>query len=642
MPPLSPIVKEANKNDPLETPTKSAKSNDSFSYDDKENPTFLQTSTNRIESTRIEEAFTSTPNTYSNNPLSSKSRMNRPNLDAYDFGSSIRKTNKPNARQSGFDSSSTPKTAFKEIQNKEKSGLAQAKQKKELNKIESSSSNEGINSQAEQLDDADDDEQDDVEYSIVDKNNNNEDYVINKILSEHSYHLPDKKEQKQPKTILKAINESDQEEEERVEKPHKRVRIISLSSDSDTNDEESKANQKPEISISKRSRKIESDEEEEEQKTVTENDDEQMPFEMPVLFDDRDDLESYSNSNQKKERKKSSNTSAENNQSKNTSQKSESNKEKPKDKVKKESAKRASSNVESSNNDTEENDDENDAGLRRSKRHRIGRDSIAIYEFKPMIDNRGNKVMVQELVGTKPKTNFFFGSSDLGTSERLAKSDRQTEAKLTANEFRKYKKEIKTEDKHAKNDEKKRNIQEIEAQSEQSNETNAEVADFVNNEQTKTHGGVEKDEEKDGQESENEKKEDSVNLDEVSIAEITPTQENVTVKDCGNETMNNQQIYCYSKYLNEKYYEVIEFGSEMFAITKQNCIIRINEGATTKTIMHDSRLTLFVQKGACLLWLNGVMTEHKETDVIIVPKCLNYKIKNLSNESKLYIFFQFF
>lgn len=557
--------------------------------------------------------------------------MNRPNLDEYDFGSSIRKTNKPNARQSGFDSSSTPKIAFKEIQNNEKSGLAQVKPKKELNKIESNSSNEGMSSQAEQLNDADDD---DVEYSIVDKNglnldvnNNNEDQVIKKILSEHSYHLPDTKEKKQPKKILKAINESDQEEE-RIEKPKKRVRIISLSSDSETNDDESKTSQKPEIPISKKSRKIESDEEEKEEETVTENA-EQTPLEIPVLFDDRDDLESYSSNNQKKERKKSSNTS-ENDQSKNTSQKSESSKAKPKDKVKKESAKRTSSNVESSNNATEENDD--DAGLRRSKRHRIGRDSIAIYEFKPMKDDKGNQVMVQELVGTKPKTNFYFGSFDLGSSER---SDRKTEAKLTANEFRKYKKEIKPEDKHTKNDEKKGNIQEIEAQSEQSNETNAEVANFVNNEQTKTKSGVEKDDE-------NEKEEDSVNLDEISIAEITPSQENVTVKDCTNETQNNQQIYCFSKYLNDKEYEVVDSGSEIFAATNQNCVIRINEGATTRTIMHDTGLTLFVQKGNCLLWLNGVLTEHKETDVIIIPKCLKYKIKNLSKESKLYIFFQFY
>ena len=63
-------------------------------------------------------------------------------------------------------------------------------------------------------------------------------------------------------------------------------------------------------------------------------------------------------------------------------------------------------NVSSKKRSTEGNDDESD-GLRRSKRHRISRDSIPIYAFVPMKDNNGKQVIVQELVGSKAKPNLF-------------------------------------------------------------------------------------------------------------------------------------------------------------------------------------------------------------------------------------------
>lgn len=52
-------------------------------------------------------------------------------------------------------------------------------------------------------------------------------------------------------------------------------------------------------------------------------------------------------------------------------------------------------------------DDEVYQGLRRSKRHRVDKNSIPQYTFETITDYAGNKVRVKKLVGTREKPELF-------------------------------------------------------------------------------------------------------------------------------------------------------------------------------------------------------------------------------------------
>lgn len=292
--------------------------------------------------------------------------------------------------------------------------------------------------------------------------------------------------------------------------------------------------------------------------------------------------------------------------------------------------------VSSKKRSTEENDDEGD-GLRRSKRHRISSDSLPIYEFVPMKDNKGNQVMVQELVGSKAKFNPF-------SSVKVKEAERtRTEINSKIS-----KKENENQHKHKKQD--KHSIENQDLDSMKSGPNYDEKTDhqqfleqvmdtFMNSQQNQLEV-----KETVANEPAGEKVAEIDDELEASVNSDIHSQNSNKIESASEE--ENQSLYSYSKNLADQRYVAFEPGCDLVSYSDVNGIIRIDEGATMNTRRYDSDIALFIQKGTCLLCVDGLdditETRHSENDVIIVPKYKKYKIENLSNESKLYVFFQFF
>lgn len=293
--------------------------------------------------------------------------------------------------------------------------------------------------------------------------------------------------------------------------------------------------------------------------------------------------------------------------------------------------------------------EEEESGPRRSKRARHDPSCVAVYDYVPVIDFNGVQTLCLQMVGTKPKTSLFkkgvrelyYNIKPKNTKKRAPKSpkpkrnDSRTTHKKAAKEIRVEKlKKVKPNKKESK----KKSIEPIRDISSQHEDIQAEpvpeMEEYVpvveNNEIDKIRRS-----------SQISASNDSIDFSDVSESKINTSQESIVLHEANNSKETQQNLFCFKKNLESRAYSEYLPGCGMLVFSNLDGILSLEKNATTKTGDHETLVTYVVQKGECLFSLNGCVSRHSQADIIKIPQNVRYKIKNVSNKSKAYLYFMF-
>ena len=241
----------------------------------------------------------------------------------------------------------------------------------------------------------------------------------------------------------------------------------------------------------------------------------------------------------------------------------------------------------------DEAENENAQGLRRSKRAKLDRNCVAVYDYV-QVELDGQRIMVQELVGSKPKKDLFEYTNFLRKKPRT-----QTE-------------KLKKERKNDENEEHAHNSDNFEANS------NVNVIEKLLAAQPDSNP------------------ENTLMISGLNATSINKSQETILLNNDKNE-----KVYLFAKNIENRDYEQITPGCYAYIYSESSGILRLDENSITKTLEQDYKVIYRVLKGECMISIDGCVSAHGALDMIQVPRQARYKIKNTSSQNKLYLDFVF-
>jgi hypothetical protein len=244
----------------------------------------------------------------------------------------------------------------------------------------------------------------------------------------------------------------------------------------------------------------------------------------------------------------------------------------------------------------DEPENENAQGLRRSKRAKLDRNCVAVYDYV-QVELDGQRIMVQELVGSKPKKDLFQNTNFLRKKPRTQTEKLAKERKNNGNE------------EHAHNSD--------------NFEANSNV-NVIEKMLAVRHGQPESN------------PENTLMMSGLNTTSINKSQETILLND-----EKNEKVYLFAKNIENRDYAQMTPGCSVYVYSESTGILRLDENSLTKTLEQDYKVIYRVLKGECMISIDGCVSAHGALDMIQVPRQARYKIKNTSQQNKLYLDFVF-
>lgn len=311
-------------------------------------------------------------------------------------------------------------------------------------------------------------------------------------------------------------------------------------------------------------------------------------------------------------------------------------------------------------NNVEKDDDNLPLTLRRSKRAKLDKYSQPVYAYETIEDYKGNKCVVQTLIGTKEKIDVKI-KQELRKINHLLSPPTKTKSKS-----KQKKKDANLQDirqvfeKKAK----KKNNKKVQSENEEESETREKSLDLNNNDDNtepaqpvnvdaqpveQVHNDVDEVEPRAPIEmqplpSDRTLSVSGLNLDNcLNNSQVNKSQEVVYLNREADQEAEALHIFFYHKNIDKRLYEYCSPGVGICPISSNTGLIRIDKHQSTRTSKHGTSITYFVQRGNCIFSINGTVSLHTEKDVIVIPTNQSYKIKDCSENvsDNTYLYFRF-
>lgn len=301
-------------------------------------------------------------------------------------------------------------------------------------------------------------------------------------------------------------------------------------------------------------------------------------------------------------------------------------------------------------------------GPRRSKRAKIDRYAVPVYEFEPMTDYEGRTIMVKKLTATKPKQVFYDFpkvtkivqvAADMRrrqpSADKPPRSQQATDRKPrgrkkkdNANRSREVRQEMADQvEAQPANPTQPEPEQVPEPDDQTHNEYDNPPAPVLDNDDHYEPINQPEPEEEEEEEMQRPQAptqptpaaENNASLllnmepNQVEMNKqngLINTDEEIiyieTTKPNGEKQKESYNMFCFNKHLESRQYEPIANGVQACALSNIDGLVRIEQLFATKTTKHRHDVTYYVQKGTCLLSVNNLVSMHHQLDIIKIPK----------------------